>query len=76
MANKYMMRAAKAAEKAAMRLLSAGVVELESLILRSDPDSPLAPGRPTNGGGTTDRVSYLTFFLLTLCTRRRAVALF
>ena len=38
---------------------NANVVEWDSFILRSDPNSPLAPGRPINGGGTPDRLSCL-----------------
>ena len=38
---------------------SAPVMEWNSLILRSDLNSLLAPGRPNNGGGTPDRVSCL-----------------
>ena len=35
------------------------VVDWDSLILPSDPNSPLAHGRPTNGGCTPDRVACL-----------------
>ena len=35
------------------------MLEWESLILRSDPNSSLALGRPTSGGGTPDRLSCL-----------------
>ena len=35
------------------------VVDWDSLILRSDPNSPLAHGRPTNRGCTPDRVACL-----------------
>ena len=35
------------------------VVEWDSLMLRSDPNSPLTPGQTTDGQGTPDRVPCL-----------------